>query len=283
MIAKAPRTVQSAALYRLMRFDRPIGIGLLLWPTLWALWLLGRGAPPLFLVFIFLMGVVLTRSLGCVINDWADRRIDVHVERTRFRPLANGEVSSRAALGLAVFLGAASLGCLSVLPVRTWPYAALAAFLMVVYPFTKRWVPFPQAFLGLAFASSIFMIAAVFQRPIPWDLYAAAALWPLAYDTQYALMDREDDLRIGVRSTAVALGAWAPWFIVAVQSIFLLLLLHVAWFFQLSSLFYPFWACAAMFFAFQYFWVEHRLFQQAFSNNDTVGWVIFAGFFFGTF
>ena len=194
---------------RLMRLDRPIGAWLLLWPALWALWIAGDGRPTESLLVIFVAGTVLARSAGCVINDFADRGYDPHVRRTADRPLARGSVSTTEALALFAVLGAASLAL--VIPLnRPARLLALAGGLVtVIYPFLKRFFPLPQAWLGIAFAWSVPMAFAAQTGSVPgvaWVLFAAAVCWIVAYDTIYAMVDREDDLRIGVHSSAILFG-----------------------------------------------------------------------------
>lgn len=194
---------------RLMRIDKPIGTLLLLWPTLWALWVAAEGLPPLHILVIFLIGTFLMRSAGCVINDYADRDIDGHVERTNTRPLATGIVSTREALWLAVGLSAlAFLLVLPLDPLVIW-LSVPALFLAGSYPFTKRFFAVPQAYLGLAFGFSIPMGFAAVQGTVPvlaWMMLAANALWTIAYDTEYAMVDRPDDLKIGIKTSAITFG-----------------------------------------------------------------------------
>lgn len=197
--------------WRLMRFHRPIGIWLLLWPTLWALWFAAGGRPETQVLVVFVLGTVLMRAAGCVINDFADRAFDPHVERTKDRPLAAGLVSSAEALKLFVVLGlvafvlVASLNNAQVLLLSV-PAILLAA----IYPFMKRWISMPQAVLGLAFSWGIPMAYAAVLHHVPWNevlpLMAANICWVVAYDTFYAMTDREDDLRIGVKSSAILFG-----------------------------------------------------------------------------
>lgn len=194
---------------KLMRLDKPIGILLLLWPTLWAQWLASQGHPDWLILWIFVMGVVLMRSAGCVINDYADRNIDPHVERTRARPLASGKVSTREALWLAA--GLALLAFLLILPLNrlVLGLSVIALFLAASYPFTKRFFAIPQAYLGIAFGFGIPMSYAALWGEIPseaWVLLTANVFWAIAYDTQYALVDREDDLKIGIKTSAITFG-----------------------------------------------------------------------------
>ncbi len=196
---------------KLMRLDKPIGILLLVWPTLWALWLASRGEPPLMLVWIFVLGTVLMRSAGCVINDYADRDFDPHVERTRERPLAAGKVSTREALTL--FAALVACAGLLILPLNrlVWLLSLAAVFLAASYPFTKRFFAVPQAYLGVAFGFGIPMAFAALHAQVPplaWWLLAANVFWAVAYDTEYAMVDREDDLRIGIKTSAITFGRY---------------------------------------------------------------------------
>jgi 4-hydroxybenzoate polyprenyltransferase len=196
---------------RLMRIDKPIGTLLLLWPTLWALWVAAEGWPPLHILVIFVIGTFLMRSAGCVINDYADRDIDGHVERTVNRPLATGAVSPREALWLAGGLAlVAFLFVLPLDPLVIW-LSIPALFLAASYPFTKRFFAVPQAYLGLAFGFSIPMGFAAVQGEVPvlaWLMLIANALWTIAYDTEYAMVDRPDDLKIGIKTSAITFGSF---------------------------------------------------------------------------
>jgi 4-hydroxybenzoate polyprenyltransferase len=194
---------------RLMRLDKPIGILLLLWPTLWGQWLATQGRPDWLVLAIFVAGVTLMRSAGCVINDYADREFDPHVARTRNRPLAAGAVSPREALLLAA--GLALLAFLLILPLNRLVLAlsVVALFLAASYPFTKRFFAIPQAYLGIAFGFGIPMSYAAATGAVPaeaWILLAANMFWAIAYDTEYALVDREDDLKIGIKTSAITFG-----------------------------------------------------------------------------
>lgn len=274
---------------RLTRLDRPIGIYLLAWPTLWALWLAGAGDPGLKDVIVFLLGVVLMRSAGCVINDWADRAIDGQIARTQGRPLATGEATSREALGLCAALVALSASLLLFLPLAVfwWAFGALA--LAGVYPFMKRYTHLPQVVLGAAFAWAIPMAyVAVAGHPVKatWLLYCATVLWIVAYDTQYAMADRDDDLKLGVKSTAILFGELDLATIASLQGLFLFTLwllgrqLALGWPFSLSLL------AAAGLFAWQYRMTANRepaRCTAAFLHNHWVGGVIFAGVFFSGF
>jgi 4-hydroxybenzoate polyprenyltransferase len=195
---------------RLMRLDKPIGILLLAWPTLWALWLSAAGRPNLVILWIFALGLVLMRSAGCVVNDYADRYFDPHVARTRNRPLAAGKVSTTEALLLAA--GLALLALFLILPLRNWllvGLAVVAVFLAASYPFTKRFLAIPQAYLGIAFGFGIPMAYAAQLGSIPsiaWWLLTANIFWSIAYDTEYAMVDRADDLKIGIKTSAITFG-----------------------------------------------------------------------------
>ena len=215
---------------KLMRLDKPIGILLLLWPTLWAVWLSGRGEPSWVVAWIFTLGTVLMRSAGCVINDYADRKFDPHVERTKNRPLAAGTVSGKEALGLFAFL--VFLSFLLILPFRSWyvvGLSAVALFLAASYPYTKRFLAIPQAYLGVAFGFGMPMAYAVQQGSIPaeaWWLLLANVFWAVAYDTEYAMVDRADDLKIGIKTSAITFGRYD---VAAVMACYALTLGLIAW------------------------------------------------------
>ena len=194
---------------RLARLDRPIGWLLLLWPTLWAVWIAGHGAPAWPIVAVFMAGAIVTRAAGCVVNDYFDRDFDRHVERTRKRPLATGEISVRGALVFALCLGLLALALVLTLnPLAQW-LAVAGALIAVTYPLFKRFTHFPQLYLGLAFSWGIPMAFAAQQDTVPslaWILFLANLLWTVAYDTMYAMADRPDDIKIGVNSTAIWFG-----------------------------------------------------------------------------
>lgn len=194
---------------RLLRLDKPVGILLLLWPTLWALWIAAEGRPDSLVFCVFVAGVVLMRSGGCAINDYADRDFDRHVARTRERPLARGELRPRDALLIFVLLSLLSFGLVLLLNRLTIQLAVVGAFLAASYPFLKRYTHLPQLYLGAAFGWGIPMAFAAQTGAVPavaWWLFAANLLWAMAYDTFYAMVDRDDDLRIGVKSTAILFG-----------------------------------------------------------------------------
>ena len=268
---------------KLMRLDKPIGILLLLWPTLWALLLAGNGRPTWTIVWIFVLGTVLMRSAGCVINDLADRDFDSHVERTCDRPLARGTVSVREALLLAS--GLSLLAFLLILPLQplVWMLAVMALFLAISYPFTKRFFAIPQAYLGIAFGFGIPMAYAALLNRVPqdaWILLLANVFWAIAYDTEYAMVDREDDLRIGIRTSAITFGRFD---VVAVMFCYVAMLAILVWFGNQHSfgvLYYLGLAVAAALMAYHYTLIRGRQRARcfkAFLHNNWVGAAIFAG------
>jgi 4-hydroxybenzoate polyprenyltransferase len=220
----APRWVLYA---RLLRLHRPIGTLLLIWPTLWGLWFAASGMPPRYELIAFCLGTLLMRSAGCAINDWADRDFDRHVERTRDRPLTAGLIHPSEAL--ALFVGLSLVSLLLVLPMNplVWGLAVVAAFLAGSYPFTKRFFAIPQGYLGIAFGFGIPMAFAALQGSVPgtaWILLAANVFWAIAYDTEYAMVDREDDLKIGIRTSAITFGRFDVAAVMASYALTLLLL-----------------------------------------------------------
>ena len=213
--------------FRLLRLDKPIGIWLLLWPVLWALWISSEGHPDQHVFLVFMICTVLTRSAGCAINDFADRKIDPHVARTKDRPLAKGEIDPREAVMLSIALGLMALGLALTLNQLTWLLALGAAFLLLTYPLMKRFFALPQVYLGAAFTWSVPMVFAAHTNTVPriaWLLFMAGVLWTTAYDTMYAMVDREDDKKIGVRSSAILFGD-ADRFIIGVMHLMVLLAL----------------------------------------------------------
>jgi len=215
---------------RLMRLDRPIGIWLLLWPTLWGLWVAGEGAPSAQVFTVLVLGVLIMRSAGCVINDWADRDIDPQVSRTADRPLAAGTVSPAEALALFTALGLIAIALVLMLNPLTWALAAGGALLTIVYPFCKRYIAVPQLVLGTAFAWAIPMAWAAQTGSVPrvaWLWFLCVVIWAVIYDTIYAMADRDEDRRIGVKSTAILFGT-ADLFIITLLQITLLLGLFLA-------------------------------------------------------
>ncbi len=268
----------------LMRLDRPVGILLLLWPTLWALWIAGEGLPSLHILITFVVCVVLMRSAGCVINDVADRKIDAHVERTRNRPLAAGRVTTKEALILFVVLCLFSFFmALFFLNTLTLALSVVAVLLASLYPFMKRYTYFPQIFLGTAFAWAIPMAFAAELGTIPaiaWLLFLITVLWTVAYDTMYAMVDRPDDLKIGVKSTAVLFGRADRLIIGVLQILVLSLLIVVGLLLDLHLIYFFSLAIALSLAIYQQTLIYERTPQgcfNAFLNNNWFGLVIFIG------
>ena len=212
---------------QLTRLHRPIGILLLLWPTLWAVWIASEGHPSWLILLIFALGTVLMRSSGCAVNDYADRHIDKHVKRTQDRPLTSGKISEREALWVAVVLALISFALILPLNPLTWLMAFPAAFLAASYPFTKRFFAIPQAYLGIAFGFGIPMAFAAVQGTVPavaWVLLLANVFWAVAYDTEYAMVDRDDDIHLGIHSSALFFGKYDVMAVMACYTVTLLLL-----------------------------------------------------------
>lgn len=268
---------------KLMRLDKPIGILLLLWPVLWGLWLAAPGAQRIDILLIFLMGTVLMRSAGCVINDYADRDIDPHVERTKIRPLAAGLVSPAEALALAAVLALLAFLLVLFLNRLTILLSLLALFLAASYPFTKRFFSLPQAYLGIAFGISIPMAFAAYRGEVPavaWVLLLANVFWAIAYDTEYAMVDRDDDVKIGVKSSAILFGRYDVAAVMAFHALFLATMLGIGVWVQLGALYYVGIALAAGFIIHQYRLIRGRergLCFAAFLSNNWVGAALFAG------
>jgi 4-hydroxybenzoate polyprenyltransferase len=268
---------------RLMRLDKPIGILLLLWPTLWALWLASDGGPGWMLLWIFVLGTVLMRSAGCVINDYADRKFDPRVERTRGRPLAAGLVSIRETLALAAGLSICAFLLILPLPKLVWMLAVAALFLAVSYPFTKRFLAIPQAYLGVAFGFGIPMAFAAVQQQLPapaWMLLAANIFWAIAYDTEYALVDREDDLRIGIKTSAITFGRFAIVAVMICYAATLAILAAVGWQLNFGIFYFAGLLAAAGIAGYHYALIrgrERMLCFKAFLHNNWFGAAIFAG------
>jgi len=267
----------------LMRLDKPIGILLLLWPALWALWLASNGFPDTKILFIFIAGVILMRSAGCIVNDFADRKFDSHVSRTRERLLASGKVKPHEALLLAGII--ALLAFLLVLNCNqlTIKLAFIGALLTVIYPFLKRITHLPQLGLGVAFAFSIPMAFAAVTERISfeaWWLFVAALIWPVIYDTMYAMVDRFDDMKIGVKSTAILFAQKDKLMIATLQIIFLMMMIITGKLFQLRWIYYCSLFCAGLLFLYQQFLIKNRdphACFKAFLNNNWVGLLIFCG------
>jgi 4-hydroxybenzoate polyprenyltransferase len=278
--AGAPRWLLYA---RLLRLHRPIGTLLLLWPTLWALLIAARGWPAAYPLFAFVLGTVLMRSAGCAINDWADRDFDRHVARTRDRPLTAGLLHPNEAL--ALFVGLCLLALLLVLPMNglTLALAGVAAFLAASYPFTKRFLAVPQAYLGVAFGFGIPMAFAALQGSIPisaWVMLGANICWAVAYDTEYAMVDRDDDLKIGIRTSAITFGRWDVVAVMAAYGGALGLLAVVGVMESLGTAFWAGLAVAGGIAVYHWTLIRGRGREQcfaAFNHNTWFGAAVFAG------
>ena len=276
------------AYFRLMRFNKPIGIYLLLWPTYWALFLSAGGWPDIDLLIIFTFGVIITRSAGCVINDYADREIDKHITRTRDRPITTGEISPKAALLLFIALGLIAFALVLLTNTLTIKISFIAIALAVLYPFTKRWTNLPQLILGLAFAMSVPMAFSAQTGTVPasagW-IFLATILWTLIYDTLYAMADREEDLKIGVKSTAILFAKYDQIFITLLQILLMLVFIKIGNLFDLGA-FYDISLIIILIFM-----IYHQLlikkgkksdYFKAFINNHYIGMTLFLGIFLST-
>jgi 4-hydroxybenzoate polyprenyltransferase len=266
----------------LMRLHKPIGIWLLLWPTLWGLWFAAGGLPPLKVLAIFALGTVLMRSAGCVINDLADRGVDPHVARTRDRPIAAGRVTPDEALRLFVVLCLMAFGLVTQLNVATVLLSLPAVALVASYPYAKRFHSLPQAHLGLAFSWGIPMAFTATGQPVPWllcaELMLATVLWAIAYDTFYAMVDRDDDLRVGVKSSAILFGRHDRAITAALQVAVLALLAHAGR--DLGGAYFAGLGVAAALAGYQQWLVRDRVPERcfrAFLNNAWFGAAVFAG------
>lgn len=268
---------------RLMRVERPIGTLLLLWPALWALWIAAAGVPNGWVLTVFVLGVFLMRSAGCVINDYADRRIDPHVVRTRSRPFARGEVTGREALILFVALCLTAFLLVLTLNTLTILLSLVAVALAATYPFMKRYTYLPQIHLGMAFAWSVPMAFAAQTGTIPqeaWLIYIATVLWTTAYDTMYAMVDRDDDIRIGVKSTAILFGEQDRLIIGLIQCLLFVDLLVIGSRLELGGAWTLGLLVAAGLAIYQQYLIRNRdpgACFRAFLNNNWFGAAIFAG------
>jgi 4-hydroxybenzoate polyprenyltransferase len=284
--ARGP-AVRLAAQFReyglLMRLDRPIGTLLLLWPTLWALWIAAAGRPDPHVFLVFVAGVFLMRSAGCVMNDFADRDIDPHVERTRNRPLARGTVAPLEALLLAGALGAMAFGLVLTMNQLTVLLALAGAVLTIAYPFLKRFTHLPQVWLGASFGWSVPMAFAAQTGAVPplaWLMFIAVVLWAVVYDTMYAMVDRDDDLKLGVRSTAILFGESDRPIIAGMQ----LLVLVALWLVGIQAELGEWYGLALLVAAGLSLWQQHLIRERrpercfrAFLNNNYYGMAIFVG------
>jgi len=267
----------------LARFDKPIGILILLWPALWALWLASSGSPDLLVLTVICCGVVLMRAAGCVINDYADRNLDPHVERTKLRPMAAGKVQPKEALIVFTVLSLTAFAMVLLLNTYTILLSFGGVFLAASYPFMKRYTQLPQAYLGIAFGWAVPMSFAAQSNEIPlvaWLMYLATALWALVYDTMYAMVDKEDDLKIGIKSTAILFGDKDREIMAVLQVIIMLLMIQVGRLQDLSWIYYVTLACASLFFVYQQkliFYRDKKDCFKAFLNSNWFGLTIFVG------
>jgi 4-hydroxybenzoate polyprenyltransferase len=271
----------------LMRLHRPIGSLLLLWPTLWALWIANHGKPNSFILIIFILGVLVMRSAGCVINDIADRHFDPHVARTRNRPLAAGNIKLIEAIILFIFLCLIAFLLVLQLNIFTIKLAFIGLALAILYPFTKRFTYWPQLFLGAAYAWGVPMAFSAQTQQLPticWLIYTTAILWPVAYDTLYAMVDKPDDIKIGIKSTAILFNNYDKAIVALLQIIILILLCTIGQIANLNFLFDISLIIATVLFIYQQFLIKDRLPEKcfkAFLNNNWFGLVIFLGIVLG--
>ncbi|WP_375056341.1 4-hydroxybenzoate octaprenyltransferase [Zobellella sp. DQSA1] len=279
----SPSRPRWRAYMALARLDKPIGSLLLLWPTLWAIWIAAEGRPSLWVLLVFVAGVFAMRSAGCVINDYADRHIDGHVKRTQARPLPAGELTERQALGFFTLLVGISFLLVLTTNALTVQLAFAGLGWAALYPFMKRYTHLPQLFLGIAFSWAIPMAFAAQANSLPmglWLLFAANLAWTVAYDTMYAMVDRDDDLRIGVKSTAILFGRRDKLMVGLLQLVTLLLLAATGLTFALAAPFYWGLLAAAALFVYQQRLIRYRertACFQAFLNNNYAGMAVFAG------
>ena len=270
---------------RLMRIDKPIGTFLLLWPTLWALWFASKGQPDPFILLVFVAGVFLMRAAGCVINDFADRKVDGKVKRTANRPLVTGEVSSKQALALFFVLISLAFTLVLTLDWNTIALSVVALFLAAIYPFMKRYTHLPQVFLGAAFGWAIPMVYMASTGAIPieaWLLFIANILWVLSYDTMYAMVDHDDDIKAGIKSTAVLFGKFTPFWLSLFQVFFIVLMFQIG-LMNLMGIYYYIAIIISLFLGlYQQKLIQvgqRELYFKAFLNNNMLGAVIFLGLF----
>lgn len=267
----------------LIRFDRPIGTYLLLWPTLWALAIAGEGGPDGWVLFVFVCGVFLMRSAGCAINDYADRDIDRHVARTRERPLTSGKITPREALMVFAVLGLLAFVLVLTLNRLTILLSFGGILLAASYPFMKRYHYLPQVHMGAAFGWTVPMAFAAQTDTLPkmaWLLYVATLVWAVAYDTMYSMVDREDDLKIGVKSTAILFGDYDRLMIALLQALFVLAMILVGLDLEFSGVYFIALGVAVLLLAYQQFLINDQVPEHcfhAFLNNHWVGAVVFVG------
>ena len=273
------------AYIRLMRLNKPIGTYLLLWPTYWALFLSAEGWPDIDLLIIFTLGVLVMRSAGCVINDYADRNIDQNIARTKDRPLITGEVSPKSALRLFVFLLIIAFGLVLLTNALTIQLSLIALALATLYPFTKRWTHLPQVVLGLAFGMSVPMAFSAQTGSIPvsagW-IFLATIVWTLIYDTFYAMADRDEDIKIGVKSTAILFAKYDQIFITFLQILLIIVFVVIGNLFDLGPIYYFSLVIILIFMIYHQLLMKKRqkeLFFKAFLNNNFIGMTAFIGIF----
>ncbi|MCT8353742.1 4-hydroxybenzoate octaprenyltransferase [Photorhabdus kayaii] len=271
---------------RLVRIDKPIGALLLLWPTFWALWIAGKGIPDMHILLIFTVGVFLMRAAGCAINDFADRKFDGYVERTKTRPLPSGAISEKESKILFVVLALVSFGLVLTLNKMAIWLSVVGLALAWLYPFVKRFSHLPQFVLGAAYGWAVPMGFAAVSESLPlecWLLFLVNIFWSVIYDTQYAMIDRNDDLKIGVKSTAILFGRFDKLIIGLLQLAMLLMLVLVGYMMNLGGIYYWSLLLAGTLFIYQQKLLagrERELCFQAFLNNNYVGLVLFLGIFF---
>jgi len=271
------------AFHRLMRTDKPIGALLLLWPTLWALWVATPGVPPLWILLVFVAGVWLMRAAGCVVNDYADRKFDGHVKRTANRPLPSGAVTENEARGLFIILVLLAFALVLTLNLMTILLSVAALGLAWIYPFMKRYTHLPQVVLGAAFGWSIPMAFAAVSESVPlscWIMFFANILWAVAYDTEYAMVDRDDDVKIGIKSTAILFGRHDKMIIGILQVLVMAMMAAVGWLNGLGWIYYATVLVAGALFVYQQVLIagrERDACFKAFLNNNYVGLVLFLG------
>ncbi len=281
---RAPDWRERLALFaKLVRLDRPIGIFLLMWPALWALWIAGEGSPPWGTVLIFVAGVVLMRSAGCAINDFADRNLDGQVARTRERPIAAGLVSPGEAIGVFLVLSLGAFALVLFLDWKTIALSVVALVLAVIYPFMKRYTHLPQLFLGAAFGWAVPMAFTAITGAVPpvaWVLFTATVVWALVYDTQYAMVDREDDLKAGIKSTAILFGPNDRLIVGLLQVLLLLLLAYVGHLAGRGGWYFAGLALASALALHHQYLIRDRdpaACFQAFLDNNYLGTAVFLG------
>lgn len=269
--------------WRLVRLDKPIGILLLLWPTLWALFVAADGVPQAHILIVFLLGTILMRSAGCAMNDYFDRKVDVHVKRTQNRVLATGALNPKEALYVAAALGLISFILVLTTNTLTIALSVLAAILAITYPLFKRFFAIPQAYLGIAFGFGIPMGFAAIQGAVPevaWLMLIANIFWAIAYDTEYAMVDRDDDLLLGVKSSAITFGRYDVLMVAVCYILMLCILAGVGEMLDYGWKFYLSLMIAAVIAILHIYWIRGRdrlLCFKAFLNNTWIGATVFAG------